>query len=114
MTFLHGEAAKYNMALGLKNAGDIIPGVLNMTDFSVNEQCAEHAECPTFAAYIAAGKPVFHIEYPDDVPELASETVDGVCASEGVAGFSTVMKKMELDGWVGYCDGKVYETKIQT
>ncbi|KND88889.1 hypothetical protein TOPH_06401 [Tolypocladium ophioglossoides CBS 100239] len=111
MTFLHGEAAKYNMSIGLKNAGDIIPNVINITDFSVNEQCVQHSECPTFAAYITAGKPVFNIEYPDSAPNIAVNTVQDICTAKGVAGFSTVMKKMELDGWVEYCDGNVFETK---
>ncbi|POR37457.1 Uncharacterized protein TPAR_02341 [Tolypocladium paradoxum] len=117
MAFLHGEASKYNMSLGLKNAGDIIPSVLNLTDFHVNEQCVEHAECATFAAYISAGKPVFHIEYPDSKPSIAADKREAICArtgaSRGAGGFSTVMKRMELDGWVEYCDGSVFDTKIR-
>jgi len=35
--FLSTEAAKYNLAIGLKNAGDIIGDVLKHVDFAVNE-----------------------------------------------------------------------------
>lgn len=116
MKFLHEESAKYNMSIGLKNAGEIIPDVLSFIDFSVNEQCVEHSECETFAAFIDAGKPVFNIEYPDGAPKVEQSKVKDICSAEGDSkgskGFSQVIKKMELDGWVEYCDGKTYETKI--
>jgi hypothetical protein len=104
-----------NMSMGLKNAGNIIPQVLPVVDFSVNEQCVEYGECETFKAFIDAGKPVFHIEYPGAAgSELAADTVKHFCGREGDAdgsdGFSTVLKKMNLDGWVEYCDGTVEAT----
>jgi len=122
VTFLQAEASRHNMSMGLKNAGGIIPEVLHLCDFSVNEQCVEEGECESFAAFVAAGKPVFHIEYPDGVDgeNAAGGKIDKAAAEEicgrkgkakGAEGFSTVMKRMELDGWVEYCDGKVYETK---
>ncbi|KZZ94373.1 Glycoside hydrolase, superfamily [Moelleriella libera RCEF 2490] len=113
--FLQGETARYNMSLGLKNAGDIIADVLDVVDFSVNEQCVQHGECATFAAFVQHGKPVFNIEYPDDVGDAA---VRNICshqgASRGSDGFSQVVKRMKLDGWVKYCDGKTYETRVKT
>lgn len=103
--------------MGLKNAGDIIPSVLPVVDFSVNEQCIEYGECETFHAFIDAGKPVFHIEYPAGGGEnLKVETVKKYCGDEGDGksseGFSTVLKKMELDGWVEYCDQTVEVTAV--
>ena len=99
------------MALGLKNAGDIIPSVLNMTDFSVNEQCVDNTECPTFAAYIAAGEARLPHRVPGRRAAGCSRGCRGHLTANGTAGFSTVMKKMELDGWVQYCDGKASETR---
>ena len=116
MRFLADEAESYKMAIGLKNAGDIIPDVIDFIDFSVNEQCIEYSECETFAAFIEANKPVFNIEYPDGAPKISSSTRDEICSQKGKAkgteGFSTVIKKLNLDGWVEYCDGKTYETDI--
>ncbi|CAM1500839.1 Fc.00g100010.m01.CDS01 [Cosmosporella sp. VM-42] len=118
MKFLSQEAAKYNMATGLKNAGDIIPKVLPYVAFSVNEQCIQYAECETFAAFIKAGKPVFNIEYPSSAPKVSESTRKKICSGKGDAahtsGFSTVIKKMNLDGWVLYCTGNSYSTKIKT
>ena len=111
--FLSAEAAKYKMAVGLKNAGDIIPDVLSVIDFSVNEQCAQYDECETFAAFIDDGKPVFQIEYPRGAPnDLKSDAADKSCDAKGAGDFSTVLKAMELDGWVQYCDGKSYKTEV--
>jgi hypothetical protein len=103
--------------MGLKNAGDIIPKVLNIVHFSVNEQCVEYGECETFKPFIEAGKPVFHIEYPNDAgSELEAATVKRYCARTGDAagseGFSTVLKKMDLDGWVEYCDQNIEVTAM--
>lgn len=116
MRFLHTESSKYNMSIGLKNAGDIIPDVLDIVDFSVNEQCVQMQECETFAQFVKKGKPVFNIEYPNGAPDVDDARAKEICSHSGVSrgseGFSQAMKKMELDGWVRYCDGKTYTTKI--
>lgn len=115
MKFLSLEAAKYNMSTGLKNAGDIITQVLPYVDFSVNEQCGEYDECDTFEKFIENEKPVFRIEYPkedlSDESEIAS-VIKERCAATGATEFSTVLKNMNLDGWVEYCDGKTYNTTL--
>lgn len=103
--------------MGLKNAGDIIPDVLPIVDFSVNEQCIQYGECKTFKPFIDAQKPVFNIEYPDDAGnKLSTETVNHYCSgtgdAEGSEDFSKVIKKMNLDGWVEYCNGQVDNTPI--
>lgn len=118
------------MTIGLKNGGDIISSVLPVVDFSVNEQCVQYNECSTFHTFIDAGKPVFHIEYPGGDGDLAqgvatngfSEDLrkkscgdgDDGGKKEGTDGFSTVLKKMALDGWVQFCNGTVVNTKIAT
>ncbi|CAJ0548359.1 Ff.00g019720.m01.CDS01 [Fusarium sp. VM40] len=111
--FLSETAASFNMSTGLKNAGSVISEVISDVHFSVNEQCVEYSECDTFAPFIDHGKPVFHIEYPKGAPgRISTKTVGGICSGKGKAdgskGFSTVIKKMNLDPWVEYCDGKTY------
>lgn len=118
MRFLAQEARGYNMSTGLKNAGDIIPKVLDVVHFSVNEQCVEFSECDTFAQFITDNKPVFNIEYPDGTPNVDSKKTEEICSKKGKAdgtdGFSIVIKKMNLDGWVEYCDGDKATTQIIT
>jgi hypothetical protein len=109
INFIHYLAAKahaLNMSIGLKNAGDIIPNVISVVDFSVNEQAVQYDECAPFTAFIKAQKPVFHIEYPE---ELKAKTVKSIREKTGPAKdaveFSTLLKNMDLDGWVEFCDG---------
>lgn len=119
MSFLSNITVPLNLTLGLKNAGDIIADVLPIVHFSVNEQCVEENECDTFHAFIDAGKPVFHIEYPKgagDSGGLDDNVVQKYCngkgAAQGSEGFSTVLKNMDLDGWVEYCDQDVKVTAM--
>ncbi|KAM0457699.1 hypothetical protein ACHAPV_006594 [Trichoderma viride] len=116
LKFLQGVASSYNMSIGLKNAGDIIPQVIDFINFSVNEQCAEYSECDTFQPFIKAGKPVFHIEYPSGAPNIDASRAAALCSDSGIGAgstkFSTVLKNMDLDGFVQYCDGKQYTTPL--
>ncbi|BEJ16666.1 hypothetical protein CspHIS471_0600670 [Cutaneotrichosporon sp. HIS471] len=101
--FLAHVASTYRMATGLKNAGAIIPEVIDVVQFSVNEQCATHGECDVFQDFINVGKPVFHIEYPTD-----EMSVSKLCRG---GRFSTVLKDMDLSGMVTYCDGSEATTQ---
>jgi len=62
--FLSTTAAKYGMKTGLKNSLAIIPDVISVVDFAVNEQCSAFLECDKYDLFTKAGKPTFHIEYP--------------------------------------------------
>ncbi|KAF2758818.1 hypothetical protein EJ05DRAFT_438107 [Pseudovirgaria hyperparasitica] len=118
MEYLSSVSLPLNLSMGLKNAGDIIDHVLNITHFSVNEQCVQYAECEQFSAYINDTKPVFHIEYPDDVTSLSTDKRNGYCEDQGDAAysnnFSTVLKNMNLDGYVDYCSGMSATTPLNT
>ncbi|CAI6339681.1 unnamed protein product [Periconia digitata] len=119
MSYLSSLTTPLNISLGLKNAGDIITQVLPIVHFSVNEQCVEYKECSKFRKFTDAGKPVFHIEYPDSAGQKLREDVRSRYCGTGdegkkgdTEGFSTVLKKMDLDGWVEYCDGTVEVTEV--
>ncbi|KAF4121027.1 Pfam:DUF297 [Geosmithia morbida] len=110
------EAKSLNMAIGLKNDGDILPDILDLVDFPVSEQCIEYSGCDTFAQ---ASKPVFSIEYPPGTPDDASEDAQSeICSHQGNAtateGFSKVIKKLNLDVWIQYCYGKMYTTPTES
>ncbi|KAF1914213.1 glycoside hydrolase superfamily [Ampelomyces quisqualis] len=119
--YLSMVTSPLNLTLGLKNAKGIISAVLPLVSFSVNEQCAQYNECNDFQPFIAAGKPVFHIEYPGGEGDISQQiqtygfgedTKKKTCTSEGSNGFSTVLKKMNLDGWVEYCNGGIEATSV--
>ncbi|KAF2847813.1 carbohydrate-binding module family 1 protein [Plenodomus tracheiphilus IPT5] len=108
MRWMHDEAAKYGMQIGLKNSLDILNDVSSFVDFAVNEQCAQLGECSTYANFLASGKPVFQIEYPQP---LNAQAVNGVsCKGPSVAGLSTILKDLTLNGIAYYCDGSYVNT----
>lgn len=116
--FLSQEAQARNLSMGLKNAGAIIKRVLPLVHFSVNEQCHQYSECTTYTPFVDAGKPVFNIEYPDGAPKVSVSSRNKYCSTsgdgEGATKFSTVIKKMDLDGWVEFCNGTTDTTALSS
>jgi hypothetical protein len=103
VTFLANAASERSLSIGLKNAGAIVPNVLSLMQWEVNEQCEIYAECHFFQPFISAGKPVFHVEYPSSAPNVNQVTISQICGDQTAAGFSTVMKNLNLDDWVHAC-----------
>ncbi|TVY83391.1 hypothetical protein LSUE1_G003676 [Lachnellula suecica] len=103
LTFLAIEAHGYNMSIGLKNAGAIVNATVDFLQWEVNEQCVQYQECDLFRPFVAAGKPVFHIEYPSDAPAVPLSTKNSLCDAPSAQGFSTVIKEMSLNDWVEEC-----------
>jgi endo-alpha-1,4-polygalactosaminidase (GH114 family) len=103
LTFLAIGAHSLNMSLGLKNAGEIVNQTIDMMQWEVNEQCVQYDECDTFQPFIAAEKPVFHIEYPSSAPDVSAATKASICDDSSAQGFSTILKDMDLDNWVEAC-----------
>jgi endo-alpha-1,4-polygalactosaminidase (GH114 family) len=111
LNFLASEAHSRGMSIGLKNGDDIIPSVIENMQWSVNEQCAQYDECDVYAAFTDVGKPVFHIEYVDEiggnnklkVRDVTSSQKSAACDAKSAEDFSTVIKNMDLDAWVEYC-----------
>ncbi|KAJ5115239.1 hypothetical protein NUU61_000998 [Penicillium alfredii] len=111
--FLASEASARGMSIGLKNGAQLVDSVIEDVQWSVNEQCAQFKECGDFAAFIEAGKPVFHIEYPkgDDPDDDSQNTAEDVseqqktnsCTARSSGKFSTVIKNARLDDFVQYC-----------
>ncbi|OCL15260.1 glycoside hydrolase family 114 protein [Glonium stellatum] len=110
MKYLAGIAKSSNVAIGLKNSLEIIPSVVGVVQFAVNEQCHQYNECGSYAPFTAAGKPVFNIEYPDSAPSVSVSQRRKLCGATGAAHLSTVMKTMDLNGWVQFCDASTAET----
>ena len=89
--------------MGLKNAIDIIPDVIDSVEFAVNEQSHEFlikdnngkvidTECIGYRPFKTANKAVFNIEY----------NVNN-CTSPAGTVLSTVHKPLELDALGGQC-----------
>lgn len=108
MRFLTDAAHQRNLSIGLKNAAEIVPTVVNIVDYSVNEECVRYNECSTFAPFIQQGKAVFHVEYPkgsdtNNALSVSSSAKAEACNASGESQFSTIIKNMNLDGWIETC-----------
>jgi hypothetical protein len=101
MKILAKKASSLNLAIGLKNAGGIVPSLVSVVQFAVNEECVVYNECNLWTPFIKANKPVFHVEYPTGVPNIAAKNVKKWC----VTSFSTILKNLNVDSRTQYCPG---------
>ncbi|KAF2729082.1 hypothetical protein EJ04DRAFT_589900 [Polyplosphaeria fusca] len=86
-------AHKNGMAMGLKNAMDLLPGVGSQVDFAVNEQCHALNECGVYKSWQdQKGVAVYNIEY----------AVRNCTEKEGVK-LSGVFKTLDLNKLGGQC-----------
>lgn len=108
VNWLASQSHSRGLSVGLKNGGDIIDSVIKNMQWCVNEQCAEFDECDTYASFIEADKPVFHIEYPkgdstNNNNSVTTAQAKSACTANSSGNFSTVIKNMDLDNWVEHC-----------
>lgn len=106
--FLADAAHQRNLSIGLKNAGEIVPQVVDVIQYSVNEACVAYDECSLWSPLIQASKPVFHVEYPkgpdvNNFIAISSSNKTKICNAQGEGKFSTIIKNQNLDGWIEAC-----------
>ncbi|KAK7744057.1 hypothetical protein SLS53_003574 [Cytospora paraplurivora] len=107
--WLAREARARGLSVGLKNAGDIVPRVVDHVQFCVNEQAVQYGDEEQFLPFIRQGKAVFHVEYPKgEDPDSGKQNNDkevkgrkrDKCMRGRQHGFSTIIKNVRLDQWV--------------
>jgi hypothetical protein len=91
--FLAREAHARGLSVGLKNDLEQVAALLGDFDWALDEQCLEFDECDTLVPFIKAGKAVFHVEYG------AESKAQTVCPRTKPLGFSSLIKKLNLDAW---------------
>ena len=95
--FLAEAAHARGLSIGLKNDVDQVAVLEPFFDWALNEECARFDECGLLVPFIDAGKAVFHVEY--------NLTLDEFCPQTTALGFSSVLKRPELDAWTDPCPG---------
>lgn len=100
MGWVAATAHGLGMAVGLKNAPDLVAphNLASLFDFAVVESCAETGDCPKFAPFIQAGKPVFAAEYTDSGSGGCTtvESVSAACAATNAQDFDGIVKSCNL------------------
>ncbi len=89
------EAHLRGLAVFLKNDGDQVSQLLDRFDGAVVEQCFEYNECDLYAPFVAAGKPVFEIEY--------NRAPDAFCGQANALNFNSLFKRLSLDAYRVSC-----------
>ena len=56
-------AHSLDLAISLKNTLQLIPQLVDLYDFAVNEQCYQYNECNVYAPFTQQGKAVLNFEY---------------------------------------------------
>ncbi|MFN8077615.1 MAG: endo alpha-1,4 polygalactosaminidase [Kineosporiaceae bacterium] len=88
-------AHERGLAVGLKNDLDQVAALQPRFDFAVNEQCHQYDECELLRPFVAAGKPVLHVEY--------EQAPSAFCGDTTSLGFSSMRKRLDLDAWRRAC-----------
>jgi hypothetical protein len=96
--WLADEAHARGLAIGLKNAPDMIAEAQPYFDFSVAEDCFYYSWCTDTLPFIEAGKPVFAIEYTD--MDIDFETA---CMKAKSLGLTMLLKHRNLDAFLQVC-----------
>lgn len=89
------------VALGQKNAPDLVSALVADLDFMVSESCFQDGWCAQAQPYLAAGKAVFAIEYDDRPLDLRA-----ACADARGQGRSMVVKDRDLHAPRRGCDAQ--------
>lgn len=90
LRYLAEEAHRRGMAIGLKNALELVPDLVALYDFSVNEECFDFDECEALIPFVSAGKPVLQIQYG------GKKQAKRLCPKANALGFSTLVKQLAL------------------
>ena len=98
LRFLAREAHARGLAIGLKNATEIAPQLMPVLDFAVTEDCYAQGWCAVSKNFIAAGKPVFAIEYTDNHIDFTR-----FCAQAKRLRLSPLLKRRNLAEWERRC-----------
>ena len=90
--WLSEEAHGRGMAIGMKNAADMVPDALELFDFAILEDYYYYGWCDQMLPFIAQGKPVFAAEYTDMQVDF-----EAACAYGRSHQFSFILKNRGLD-----------------
>ena len=89
--WLATEAHRRGLSIGLKNAPDLAPALLNDFDWALTEDCFDQGWCGDMDLFVAAGKPVLAAEYTDTGMTLAQ-----LCPQAKARKFSAILKDRDL------------------
>ncbi len=91
--WLAAEAHKRELAVGLRNALELIPDLVGSFDFAVSESCFSEGSCDALKAFKEAGKAAYVVEYTNQQRKM-----DRYCGEAADLGVQLVFKTKSLNG----------------
>ena len=89
--WLTNEAHSRGLGIGLKNAEEMVPDVVDEVDWMLVEDCFFDSWCMAATAFIDADKPVFMAEYDELVPDFTP-----ACELAKALGYSAIWRDTSL------------------
>jgi hypothetical protein len=96
--WLANEAHSRALAIGLKNAPDMVADSLDFFDFAITEDAFEYGWIGEMLPFINSGKPIFAAEYNDTDVDFNS-----ACNWGKINNVSFILKNRELDNYREVC-----------
>jgi hypothetical protein len=96
--WLANEAHARGLSIGLKNDSEQLSSLLTYYDWGLTEDCYDQGWCADLSPFIAAGKPVFAVEYTD-----TGINFDSFCTQAASLGLSGILKNRNLDAYIQIC-----------
>lgn len=93
---LTNKARQVGLKTIQKNAGELAPKLEPHFDGILFEECVRLDFCADAAPYIAAEKPAFNIEYPEEWPARKAIPQD-ICTISAKHGVMTILSTLDLD-----------------
>ncbi|MFC7547612.1 endo alpha-1,4 polygalactosaminidase [Plantactinospora sp. GCM10030261] len=88
-------ARSLGLTVGLVNNLPQVTALAPDFDFAINEECVRLGQCDRLRPFVAAGKPVFHVEYTGDTGDF--------CVTSRGLGFASMRKDRSLGVWREPC-----------
>lgn len=101
-----GEAHQRGLTAGLQNDPDQAKFLADVYDFGVTEDCLNMDYCYMEKPFLDAGKPVFNMEYTDQMSETHFLNDQSACPSSSSQRIASILKNRNLDAYRLPCSGK--------
>jgi endo-alpha-1,4-polygalactosaminidase (GH114 family) len=99
--WLVDQAHARGLSVGLKNDGEQAQELVSHFDWALSEDCFADSWCSEMVLFVSAGKAVFAAEYTDEY--TTNQFLNEVCPEADRLGFSTILKRRDLDAWLQAC-----------
>lgn len=95
--WLAAEAHRRGLSIGLKNDSEQAGELVEHFDWALTEECFVQNWCREMKPFVDAGKPVFMVEYTDQIKPRRFRAV--ACAQAARLGFHAILKNRDLDSF---------------